>query len=215
MAEEYVGVKFSVSLRGTAPAIASDSRAAELCEWSLRFHDLGMRPDYRKRNGGTASAGNLSYRLREGENAFVITPTGAPAVGLTPNELVLVDKVDEARRVVYARGGARGASSGAASVTLGPSSESIMHHAVYAARRDVNAVFHGHSNEILRGAQRLGFAQTRKFEEYGTLELAREAVACLGRRNFLVLKEHGFLSVGAALREAGEQAMRLREKAIK
>jgi len=192
-------------LRGAAPRLDGDGRARELCGWSLRFHDVGMRPDYRKADGsgGVASAGNLSYRLREGENAFVITPAGTPAVGLAPSDLVLVDKVDEARKVVYARG------------VFPPSSEAIMHHAVYAARRDVAAVFHGHSGEILKAAEQLGLAVTRRFFDYGTLELAREAVAVLGKRGFVVLRNHGFLSVGASLREAGAQAFAVREKAIK
>ncbi len=207
MTEKYVGVKYSCVLRGAAPRLAGDARARELCGWSLRFHDFGLRPDYRKAdgNGGVASAGNLSYRLRvgAGENQFVITPTGMPAVDLSAGELAFVDRVDEERRVVYARG------------AFAPSSEAIMHHAVYAARRDVNAVFHGHGDEIVKRAEALGFPQTRKFEEYGTLELAREAVKTLGKRDFIVLRAHGFLSVGASMREAGEQALRAREKALK
>jgi ribulose-5-phosphate 4-epimerase/fuculose-1-phosphate aldolase len=205
MVEKYVGVKFSASMRGAPPAsVAADARARELCNWSLRFHDFGLRPDYRKPDGGAASAGNLSFRLRAGEPAFVITPAGTPAVGLAPSELVLVDRVDEARRVVYARGAAG----------FEPSSEAIMHSAVYAARRDVAAVFHGHSDEIVKRAGELGLAVTPSFHDYGTLELAREAVATLGKRGFVVLKEHGFLSVGASLREAGEQALRVREQAM-
>ncbi|MEM0475841.1 MAG: class II aldolase/adducin family protein [Candidatus Norongarragalinales archaeon] len=203
---EGFGVKFTVVLRGPAPAsVANDARSCELCAWSLRFHDLGLRPDYRKADGGLASAGNLSYRLRSGVDSFVITPSTTPAVGLSPRELVLVDKVDEARRVVYARGAAG----------FKPSSEALMHHAVYAARRDVNAVFHGHSDEIVKQADTLGFVQTRRFHDYGTLELAREAVETLGARDFIVLKNHGFLSVGATMREAGERAIAAREKAIK
>jgi L-fuculose-phosphate aldolase len=205
LSEEYVGVKFSMAMRGAAPSVARDARARELCAWSLRFHDLGLRPGYRKAGGGAASAGNLSFRLREGEEAFVVTPAGTPAVGLAPNELVLVDKVDEQRKVVYAR-----AASG-----FEPSSESIMHAAVYGARRDVNAVFHGHSDEILEKAKQLGLAETRRFYDYGTLELAREAVATLGSRSFIVLRGHGFISVGATMREAGERALAEREKAIK
>jgi L-fuculose-phosphate aldolase len=163
---------------------------------------------YRFRSVSVGSGGVRGAVSGAGETQFVITPTGMPAVGLTPNELALVDGVDEARRVVYARGGG---IEGA----FAPSSEAIMHHAVYAARRDVNAVFHGHSDEIVKRADNLGFVQTRKFEEYGSLALAREAVKTLEDVNFIVLRGHGFLSVGATLREAGEQALRAREKALK
>lgn len=98
-----------------------------------------------------------------------------------------------------------------------PSSESLAHMAVYAARPDVNAVIHTHSvyaSAFAVAAQpipcildeqvvMLGGAVT--VADYGasaSTQLANNAVAGLADRAVVLLKHHGVLGVGADLEEA-------------
>jgi len=40
----------------------------------------------------------------------------------------------------------------------------------------------------------------------GTIELAKEVLKVLGNNKLIVLKNHGFVSLGATMKEAGELA---------
>ncbi|HDQ06986.1 MAG TPA: hypothetical protein ENN36_09760, partial [Candidatus Bathyarchaeota archaeon] len=77
----------------------------------------------------------------------------------------------------------------------------------YKTCRDVNAVFHGHNNAIIMNAEKLGFPVTEREHEPGTIELAKEALKALDNKNLVVLKNHGFVSVGKTMKEAGELAL--------
>ena len=88
-----------------------------------------------------------------------------------------------------------------------PSSESIMHHLLYRACGDVNAVFHGHNDLIVKYAEKLKLPVTEKEYESGTIELAKEGLKVLGDNKVIVLKNHGFVSLGTTMKEAGELAL--------
>jgi L-fuculose-phosphate aldolase len=88
-----------------------------------------------------------------------------------------------------------------------PSSEAVMHYLIYKTRKEVNAVFHGHNKAIIVNADKLGFQLTEREHEPGTIALAKEALKALGNKNLVVLKNHGFVSVGNTMKEAGELAL--------
>ena len=188
--EIHGGVKFRTEfLSGACPA---DARLEELKAWCAEFHKRNFAPPY-----GEFSQGNLSFRIRPGEDAFVISGS---QVGwkdrLTDDKFVTVQDCDLEKGIVYANG------------TRDPSSESMLHFAIYRARRDVQAVFHGHSPEILRCADRPpDIPETREKHSYGSIELVQSVIEVLGDADFVIMKRHGFISLGKTMEEAGTRAI--------
>lgn len=159
--EIHGGVKFRTEL--LSAAAPADARLEELKAWCAEFHRRGFAPPY-----GGFSQGNLSFRIRPDEDTFVITGS---QVGwkdqLADDRFVTVHGCDMERGIVSASG------------TRDPSSESMLHFAVYRARKDVQAVFHGHSREILLCADKLNLPETRQKAPYGSMELVRGVMEVL------------------------------------
>ena len=156
----------------------TDPYASELLTWCRQWAAAGWI---------AKATGNLSCRTTAG---FLITPTGTDPVTLTTADLVEVLGVDEKEvRVVGTRE---------------PSSECRMHAGIYAARPDVTAIFHGHYAPALSAP---GVAITAREIPYGTPAMATETVDALGSGNFVVMRNHGFVAVGATLRGAHTAAM--------
>ena len=139
------------------------------------------------------SAGNVSARAA-GDNAMHITPTRVPYPELMPEDIVTVtfegDPLEGERL---------------------PSTESLMHGAVYAARPDVGAVVHAHPVHASAMAVRReaipafvdeqvvylgGAVEVGPYAPAASEELAENAVAALGERRAVLLASHGTLAVG-------------------
>ena len=139
------------------------------------------------------SAGNVSARAA-GEGAMHITPTRVPYLDLTPEHIVTVtfegDPIE---------------GEGL------PSSESLMHGAIYAARPDVGSVVHAHPVHASAMAVRReaipafvdeqvvylgGAVEVSRYAPAASEELAENAVAALGERRAVLLANHGTLTVG-------------------
>ena len=139
------------------------------------------------------SAGNVSARAGSG-NAMYITPTRVPYPDLMPEDIVTVtfegDPIE---------------GEGL------PSSESLMHGAVYMARPDVRAVVHAHPVHASAMAVRReaipafvdeqvvylgGAVQVSRYAPAASEKLAENAVAALGERRAVLLANHGTLTVG-------------------
>ncbi|MDE2901651.1 MAG: class II aldolase/adducin family protein [Chloroflexota bacterium] len=139
------------------------------------------------------SAGNVSARA-ENDEAMHITPTRVRYADLTPADIVTVtfdgDPIE---------------SDGL------PSSESLMHGAIYAARQDVRAVVHAHPIHASAMAVRReaipvfvdeqvvylgGAVAVSAYAPAASEELADNAVAALGERRAVLLANHGTLAVG-------------------
>ena len=187
--EIHGGVKFRTEL--LSAAAPADARLEELKAWCAEFHRRGFAPPY-----GGFSQGNLSFRIRPDEDTFVITGS---QVGwkdqLADDRFVTVHGCDMERGIVSASG------------TRDPSSESMLHFAVYRARKDVQAVFHGHSREILLCVNRLNLPETREKTPYGSMELVRGVMEVLEDADFVLIRGHGFISLGASMKEAGQRAI--------
>ncbi|MBC7131222.1 class II aldolase/adducin family protein, partial [Candidatus Bathyarchaeota archaeon] len=84
---------------------------------------------------------------------------------------------------------------------------------IYQLRRDVNAIFHGHDELIIRNAKSIGAVETREWQPYGTLELIKSVEKVLNGNNFIVVKNHGFISLGRSMEEAGKLALMKRIEA--
>lgn len=194
MAEGYEGLKFKVVMQGTESP--EHEHLLELKQWCGLFHEKGLAPPY---PGG--SYGNLSFRVKACGDAFIITGTCMGLKGCLDDEkFVLVTACDFDQLTVTASG------------TRHPSSESMMHFALYQARPDINAIFHGHSPEILNQADRLNIPITPEEHAYGTPQLAKALELCAKSSDFFIARNHGFVSLGATMEIAGKKAVALLEE---
>ena len=179
-------IRFNTSF--VSDQIRSDAGIDELKCWCERFQKNDLTPEFEGNY-----TGNLSFRLGEG---FVITASGLKNKQNLGNDcFVYVKNYDEQTNTVYVEGIRK------------PSSEAVMHHLIYKTQKEVNAVFHGHNNAIVMNAEKLGLQVTDMEYDSGTNALAKEALKALKYNNMIVLKNHGFVSVGKTMKEAGEQAL--------
>ena len=168
--------------------IPSDTKNIELKEWIEKFQKNNLTPEIEGNY-----TGNLSFRSKEG---FVITASGLKnKENLTNDCFVYVKDYNKKTNTFYVEGKKK------------PSSESIMHHLIYITCKDLNAVFHGHNDLIVKNAEKLKLPITKKEYEWGTLELAKEVLKALGDNKLIVLKNHGFVSLGKTMKRAGELAL--------
>ena len=148
------------------------------------------------------SSGNVSIRLNDpsGEERYLITPAGLPYAEMSAADLVLVDGELEP---VEGEGI--------------PSSESLMHLAVYRARRDVRSIMHTHS--VYASAAAVagraippvvdemvislgGGVEVADYGFPGSDELAGNVVRALGDRRAVLLRNHGLCVAAGSPGEA-------------
>ncbi len=162
--------------------------------------------DARGLNRGTS--GNVSVRFGEG---LLVTPSGIPAMRLTPDQMVLV-----------------GADGRAAEGALRPSSEWRMHQRLLEKRPDARAVVHCHSRHatILACAGKpipplhymvavSGGASVpvAPYATFGSTELADAVVETLDGRFAALMANHGQVVVGRTLEAALAIAEEVEEQA--
>ena len=191
MSEIYEGVKFQTIFTGTQ--VPRDERLIQMKHWAKIFAERNLAPSYE-----TGSAGNLSFRINKGENKFIITGSKIELKNqLADDSFVTVSECDMEKGIVYASG------------IREPSSESRLHYAIYKQRPYVMAVFHGHCQEILDAAEKLKIPATMQYESYGTIELINSVTEILGKESFIIMKDHGFLSIAGNIAEAGYLTLRV------
>ncbi|MCW4014810.1 MAG: class II aldolase/adducin family protein [Candidatus Bathyarchaeota archaeon] len=168
--------------------VPSDAKIVELKEWSEKFQKNGLTPVVEGNY-----TGNLSFRLKDG---FVITASGLKnKENLADNCFVNVKAYDEKANTFFVEGKKK------------PSSESIMHHLLYKANKEINAVFHGHNDNIVSHAEKMSLPITETEYESGTIELAKEVLKVMGNKELIVIRNHGFVSLGKNMKKAGELAL--------
>ncbi len=184
----YQGVKFKVVLNNKkAP---DDPRINELIKWCQIFSIKSLAPAY---EGG--SFGNLSFRLKENSNEFIITASRVVFDQNLSNDcFIKVTGCDFNNGIISADG------------MREPSSESMLHFAIYQQRPDINAIFHGHSKEVLEKADKLNLPQTKKEEPYGTIQLVNSVLEIINNHSFIIMKNHGFIALAKTMGEAGQLA---------
>jgi len=179
-------IRFNITF--VSDEIPSDAKIEELKDWCERFQKNGLTPEIEGNY-----TGNLSFRSEEG---FVITASGLKSKENLSNDcFVYVKSYDEQSNTVYIEGKRR------------PSSEAVMHFLIYKAREEINAIFHGHHDAIIANAEKLKLPITEREHEAGSIELADEVLRALGDKNLIVIKNHGFISLGKTMKEAGELAL--------
>ena len=190
----YIGIKFATQKLGTR--VPNDPRLERLKYWCGIFDKNKLAPPY---EGG--SFGNLSFRVEREKNTLIITASQSGLGESTEDDcFVTVPKIDFEKGIVYAIG------------IRNPSSEVMVHYAIYCARPEIQAIFHGHCSQISRNANKMGIPTTLKEEPYGTVALVERVLEILGNNSFLEMKNHGFLSLGGSLDEAGNRALKFLKK---
>jgi L-fuculose-phosphate aldolase len=168
--------------------IPRETKIVQLKKWSKIFQKSGLTPEIQGNY-----TGNLSFRSKKG---FVITVSGLRnKENLTDDCFVYVKSYSKKSNTFFVEGKNR------------PSSESIMHYLIYDKSKNINAVFHGHNEIIITNASKLNLPTTEKDYESGTIELAKEVLKVLENNKIIVLKNHGFVSVGTTMKEAGEKTL--------
>ncbi|MFH1462836.1 MAG: class II aldolase/adducin family protein [Pseudomonadota bacterium] len=173
----YVGPKFHHERQDLPAPVDLDTLLPRFVAAGRRLDAHGMAP---------LNGGNMSVRLGPG---LVVTSSGSNLGLLESGELVYVDHCDAVAGLVRYRGPAL------------PSSESILHHLVLAARPAAMAVVHAHDPSTTSAAMaRAGLTLTDREEPYGTVALAQRAIAAFaGGRDLIVLVNHGYVCVGPSL----------------
>jgi L-ribulose-5-phosphate 4-epimerase len=187
----YVGVKYRV-VRLTEQ-LPHDARIEELRHWCRVFHAEGLAPHY---PGGTH--GNMSFRVASGSKAMIITAARSSfAEPLPDSAFFMVHDADLERMTLKVSGDPQ----------REPSSEAMLHYAIYDRRPDVQAILHGHCAQITRQVDTLGIPVTRSAVESGTMLIVRSVMEVLDDHPFLEIRDHGFLAMAHTIEEAGFLAM--------
>jgi len=195
MSELYTGTKFtSIFLDNTPP---QHECLSELISWCELFQKNGLTPAH---NSGTS--GNLSYRITTNSSEFIITGTGLQQKDTLTNEhFVLVKSCDIAQKTVSVFGCRQ------------PSSESMMHYAIYQTSPHIHAIFHGHHQGILAYSDKLQIPVTEQECEYGSTELIESVLPLIEKNvHFFILKNHGFISVGQNMTQSANTALRILQR---
>jgi len=191
MAEIYIGTKFKYIQKNKEISKHKDLKL--LKEWCNIFNKKNFAPTY---EGG--SSGNLSFRSQTNSNNFIITASHtALNSSMTNSDFFFFSFSSIANNTIHANG------------NRAPSSESLMHYLIYKNRPEVNAIFHGHSDNIMKLAREKGFPETELELPYGTIELAKDVTNTLKNYSFVILKNHGFISVGKTQEETGNRVLKL------
>jgi L-fuculose-phosphate aldolase len=156
-----------------------------------------------ERNLVSGKAGNVSGRFQNNEiDVIAITPTLKSLNRLKEEDIVLVDLNGK-------------------NLTKGkPSSELFMHLRIYKERNDINGIVHTHSpyatgfsfsNKKIRRLEGFGKIKTKHLKEIpyrlpGSEELAKQVISTIGQDDVLILKNHGVLTTGKTIEEAGDLA---------
>lgn len=193
MSEQYFGPRFRTVF--VSKSTLWHKLLDELAYWATKFHKYGFTPDH-----GSGTAGNLSYRLYDNSNEFIITSAGLKSKEhLCPSDFTHVLTVDLNDMIVYANG------------ISNPSSESLMHYLIYARFSHINAIFHGHWQWLLENYHKCEIHFVNEPFNYGTKELAQQVVdeLVLSKSSIIVLNGHGFISIGKTMTDAANNVLEI------
>ncbi|MFC1887921.1 class II aldolase/adducin family protein [Candidatus Cloacimonadota bacterium] len=191
METQYQGVKFQ--LVELDKMKHQDARISEIIKWAKIYHEKGLAPLYE-----TGSYGNLSFRIESNKTPFFITASNTALNSeLNSDNFIQVMDCDLGNNVVYISGAGE------------PSSETMLHYAIYQARSDINCIMHGHCEMILQVSEQIQLPKTYKPASYGTTDLVREVTNIVNEADFLIMRDHGFLSMGNTIEAAGQLSLKI------
>jgi L-ribulose-5-phosphate 4-epimerase len=176
-------------------------------EQDLRQEIIGIVDELYANQMITPTGGNVSVRVTDEEDAYLITPSMLYKGSLKPEHIVKVNckgKACERRQR--------------------PSVETPVHLSVYAALPDVEAVIHCHAKRCIAlglvngsippiSVDAVPFTDTQviPYNLPGTPELCADVVKALQRSPAVLLQGHGLVTVGWTLRQAANRALAIEE----
>ncbi|MDY6915036.1 MAG: class II aldolase/adducin family protein [Candidatus Cloacimonadota bacterium] len=184
MTKKYSGTKFTTIF--LSKKIPSHSQIEKLKKWCNIFAEQCLSPAV----SGGGFGGNLSFRSH---GSFIITASGANLKNMKSEDFVEVSHIKGNK--VFVTGNQE------------PSSEAILHYAIYTKRADVNAIFHGHHLLSKKVAEKFEIPITKHKQPYGTYAQIKEVLAICDKQNFVLIKDHGFLTMAADMESAGKIAL--------
>lgn len=183
-------IKFNCTLKKTGAL--EEAQFINIEKWRTILYKISLIGEYKEEGLGY---GNLSKRIAKDE--FVITGT---QTGKYPNlngyQYTRVVKCNLDKMKVEAVG------------PINPSSESLTHYAIYSQCPQIQFIFHVHHNGLWKFMLENGYDQTSDNIDYGTQEMANEAIRCIGNKNFgiFAMKGHedGVISYAQTSEDAGK-----------
>jgi L-fuculose-phosphate aldolase len=189
MSEKYIGTKFTTNF--LSRQLRQHSQISELKKWCRLFAQKGLSPAL----PGCGFGGNLSFRV---SNSFIITATGANLQDISASQLVFVKKIRG--NTVFVEGSQQ------------PSSEAILHYALYTKRPQINAIFHGHHLLNSKLIYQYNIPTTARQQPYGSYAQVKEVLKICNEHNILLIKQHGFISMANSMNSAGQQILDIIDK---
>lgn len=190
-------IKFILDFKQSGPVDAS--LIQDITPWRKKLYELrliGQNPDLYE----GYSYGNMSRRIRSGNNVFIITGSQTshlPELNIEHYSQVISCDID--KNLLVAKG------------PLEPSSEALSHYAIYFADQKINFVFHVHSALIWENTMALSIPMTSPDIQYGTPAMAQEIISLLQSKplntsNILAMGGHqdGIISFGETAEQAGQ-----------
>jgi len=178
-----------------------------MSEQELRLEIVAIVEELYEAHLITPTGGNVSARIPDEPDGFLITPTRLHKGGLRPENIVQVDSAGKP-----------------AERRQRPSVETAMHLAIYAAQPDVEAVIHSHAPlstalGLVEGhippitVAAVPFVNMRivPYGLPGDPVLIERVVQALAHSPAVLLQNHGLLTVGWTLRQAANRALALEE----
>ncbi len=178
-----------------------------MSEQELRLEIIAIVEELYEARLITPTGGNVSVRIPDEPDGFLITPTRLHKGELRPENIVRVDSTGKP-----------------AERRQRPSVETAMHLAIYAAQPDVEAVIHSHAPlstalglvggripPINVDAVPFTNMQIVPYGLSGDPALIERVVEALTHSPAVLLQNHGLLTVGWTLRHAANRALALEE----
>ena len=153
-----------------------------------------------KHNLSSYYGGNISIRIPDNPQTFLITPSGKKKDTLQPEDIVIINSNGQVLEGEYK-----------------PSIEHSMHMGIYEHRKDINSIIHAHTifssafavarKDIPKLIEEYviaigGSVKVAKFAPAGSKELAENIIEALGVRKAVLVANHGVVACGRSLEDA-------------
>jgi L-fuculose-phosphate aldolase len=187
MGENYSGTKFNSIFKGEfKPNKEELKKINEIISLGKYLGDMGFEDD----NGG-----NFSFRT---ENGIVIKTTGSFPHELKESDFVLVSGFQGDDVYVYGE--------------KEPSSEARLHWEIYQARPDINYVIHTHDFTAVNCPEKISSVIYVPEFPYGTIESAEAVKNASKKGDYLLMENHGIVSLAENLPKALKLIEKYHEK---
>ena len=153
-------------------------------------------------------SGNVSLRTSKQATSMAITRSGKNYEEMTTDDVNIVDFSSEDNKIKVLEG------------NFTPSSESILHSMIYKNRKNINAVVHYHGpfstavgvvaesippmvdDQVFFLGGEIGV--TSEYAVSGSIEMANQVIPALGKKNAVIIRNHGAIGIGKNMEYALE-----------